>query len=173
MGIKTYEIPFFLWRMNIQKSHAVFLGLTRAFHGWPRYDQANWAWNQPDIAGSGVIKPPINGVSMENDDGLVNVPFWGFVSHHLQISVGNYIPNTWVMWKIGTFTNPWMMVNCLLLCLVTRGFFAACMEHVFNRFHAVNWRPHISPFSPAMFGKTGINGSHQTSFRKTGYGNLA
>ena len=39
--------------------------------------------------------------------GLVNVPFWGFVSHHLQISVGIDIPNSWVMWNIGTFTNPW------------------------------------------------------------------
>ena len=37
--------------------------------------------------------------------GLVNVPFWGFGSHHIEISVGNSIPNTWVMWKIGTFTN--------------------------------------------------------------------
>ena len=31
--------------------------------------------------------------------GLVDVPFWGFGSHHLQISVGNYIPNTWVMFN--------------------------------------------------------------------------
>ena len=40
----------------------------------------------------------------------IDVPFWGFFEHHLQIFVGNYIPNTWVMWKIGTFTNlcfPW------------------------------------------------------------------
>ena len=29
----------------------------------------------------------------------VDVPFWGFVSHHLQISVGNYIPNGWVMFN--------------------------------------------------------------------------
>ena len=33
--------------------------------------------------------------------GLVNVPFWGLVSHHFQISIGNYIPS-WVMWNIGT-----------------------------------------------------------------------
>ena len=38
--------------------------------------------------------------------GLVNVPFLGFVSHHLEISVGIHIPSSWVMWKIGTFTNP-------------------------------------------------------------------
>ena len=28
------------------------------------------------------------------DPGLVNVPIWGFVSHHLQISVGYYIPKS-------------------------------------------------------------------------------
>ena len=31
--------------------------------------------------------------------GLVNVPSWGFVSHHLQISVGYYIPNSRVMFN--------------------------------------------------------------------------
>ena len=31
--------------------------------------------------------------------GLVNVPFWVLVSHHLQISVGDYIPNSWVMFN--------------------------------------------------------------------------
>ena len=31
--------------------------------------------------------------------GLVNVPFWGCVSHHLQICVGDYIPNSWVMFN--------------------------------------------------------------------------
>ena len=37
-----------------------------------------------------------------NIQGLVNVPFWGFFEHHLQISVGIYIPNSWVMfdWDI-------------------------------------------------------------------------
>ena len=25
---------------------------------------------------------------------------------HLQISVGDYIPNSWVMFNFGTFTNP-------------------------------------------------------------------
>ena len=44
-----------------------------------------------------------------NEQGLVNVPFWGFVSHHLQIFAGNYIPNSWKMWNIGTFTNPFWM----------------------------------------------------------------
>ena len=29
--------------------------------------------------------------------GLVNVPFLGFVSHHLEISVGIHIPSSWVM----------------------------------------------------------------------------
>ena len=28
------------------------------------------------------------------DPGVVNVPIWGFVSHHLQISVGYYIPKS-------------------------------------------------------------------------------
>ena len=43
--------------------------------------------------------------------GLVNVPFWGFVSYHLPISVGDAIsPFSWVMRKIGTFTNPWRVI---------------------------------------------------------------
>ena len=34
-------------------------------------------------------------------------PFGGFVSHHLQISVGNYLPNSWVMfnWDIYPLVN--------------------------------------------------------------------
>ena len=35
--------------------------------------------------------------------GLVNVPFWGLVSHHqnkyLYVSVGDYIENIWVMFN--------------------------------------------------------------------------
>ena len=29
----------------------------------------------------------------------IDVPFWRLVSHHLQISVGDYIPNSWVMFN--------------------------------------------------------------------------
>ena len=36
----------------------------------------------------------------------VNVPTIGDFEHHLQISVGKYIPHGWVMWNIGTFTKP-------------------------------------------------------------------
>ena len=36
--------------------------------------------------------------------GLVNVPFWGLVSHHLQISVGDYIPNSWMI--LGHLPTP-------------------------------------------------------------------
>ena len=38
--------------------------------------------------------------------GLVNVPLWGFVSHHRIIYLLEIIPNSWVMFFIGTFTNP-------------------------------------------------------------------
>ena len=43
--------------------------------------------------------------------GLVNVPFWGFVSHHLQTSVEDYLPNRWgdVRCLIGTSTNLWVV----------------------------------------------------------------
>ena len=29
----------------------------------------------------------------------IDVPFWGVVSHHLQICVGDDISNSWVMYK--------------------------------------------------------------------------
>ena len=40
--------------------------------------------------------------TLMKSQGLVNVPFWGLVSHHLQTSVGYYIPNSRVMlnWDI-------------------------------------------------------------------------
>ena len=36
---------------------------------------------------------------------------YGDFEHHLQISVGDYIPNCWVMWNIGTFTNPCSLLD--------------------------------------------------------------
>ena len=40
--------------------------------------------------------------------GLVNVPFWGLVSHHQNkyLLEKKYPRFSWVMWNIGTFTNP-------------------------------------------------------------------
>ena len=39
--------------------------------------------------------------------GLVNVLFWGFWTSLEKVSVGDNLPNIWVMWKIRTFSNPW------------------------------------------------------------------
>ena len=55
--------------------------------------------------------------SSDKVQGLVNVPFWGLVSHHLPISVGDSIPNSWVMWNIRTFANPWSGVYLCNLCI--------------------------------------------------------
>ena len=55
----------------------------------------------------------------------VNVPFWGFVSHHLEIDVGDDIPKSRVMfnWDIcdplfmgtgtitGTIPKMWLMIG--------------------------------------------------------------
>ena len=42
------------------------------------------------------------------NQGLVNVPFWGFVSHHQNkyLLEMKYPHFCWVMWNIRTFTNP-------------------------------------------------------------------
>ena len=62
------------------------------------------------IWGEGMIWVFLLGIFVLFFTGLgIDVPFWGFVSHHLHILVGNYIPNIWVMWNIGTFTNPCFM----------------------------------------------------------------
>ena len=36
----------------------------------------------------------------------IDVPFWGFVSHHLPISVGDYIPNSWGDVQLGHLPTP-------------------------------------------------------------------
>ena len=62
-------------------------------HGWGG-GVGNWGWFL-----MGILMGT-NGIQ-----GLVNVPIFGDFGHHLQICVGDYIPNSWVVWNIWTFTN--------------------------------------------------------------------
>ena len=32
---------------------------------------------------------------------------FGYIGHHLIVAIIDYIPNGWVMWKMGTFNDPW------------------------------------------------------------------
>ena len=69
------------------------LGL-RCWVGYIDGPQVNVSWHQIPLD---VIVTPSN--LLKNYRGLVNVPFWGFGSHHFQVSVGDYIPNIWVMFN--------------------------------------------------------------------------
>ena len=51
--------------------------------------------------------PKTDGLLSIMDQGLVNVPFWELVSHHLQIFVGYYIPNSWVMFNWDICHHKW------------------------------------------------------------------
>ena len=48
---------------------------------------------------------------MKMGQGLVNVPFGGDVEHHLQISVGIDIPNSWVMFNWDIYQPLWVTVT--------------------------------------------------------------
>ena len=56
------------------------------FSFWPKRGRLKQQEMQPGFVATRLIHLSV-----------ANVPFWGFVSHHLQICVGDYIPNSLVM----------------------------------------------------------------------------
>ena len=34
---------------------------------------------------------------------------FGYIGHHLIVAIIDHIPNGWVMWKMGTFNDPWCL----------------------------------------------------------------
>ena len=64
-------------------------------YGLCRQITYGWTW---DVLWSGSSSGVHSCIFAAKGKGLVNVPFWGFW-HHLQISVEDCIPNSWVMFN--------------------------------------------------------------------------
>ena len=69
----------------------------------PRCHRSLWrrceAYSETELNQFGLPETEWPGNSDDTYQGLINVLFFGFVSHHLQISVGICIPNSWVMFN--------------------------------------------------------------------------
>ena len=63
-----------------------------------------WVWTS--LKHHGFLKAISTPFRGSHYQGLVNVLFWGFWTSLSSISWWWNIPNSWVMWKIRTFTNP-------------------------------------------------------------------
>ena len=132
-------------RLRVPRGHA-------GTHGTRRPGRCLWRlgmeWKKGDPHGARNI----SGKSYRNGQGLVNVPclsFFGDFEHHLQVFVGDYIPNSWVMfnWDIyqpltevyyGLFNFCWVGTSTIGRFSMDLSSHLACVNTEIHHFGGLN-----------------------------------
>ena len=107
--------PLF-WNRNSPRSDVKDIANDFVSHCWRHFEAFAEVYSQRHIVDDGsLIFGGLNNQTLNPAwQGLVNVNF----GYHLHMFVGDFLPNSWVMSTIWTFTNPCMMgdVSVTICC---------------------------------------------------------